>query len=208
MGFAQGRELAADSVRAIIDTVLTNPAYHVRPPDSPWEPVARAWDALTRWLAELRDTNPAGYRAFLWLLVIVLAAIVVHAMWIAARTIRAGTAPIARTPTPIVSAARDAAWYARDAARLAAAGNFREAMQADFLRLVLELDARRITRFHPSKTPSEYVREASMATEARQEFRALVRTLYTYAYARVAPSPEVWDRWRSAAIADRYATTH
>lgn len=208
MGFAQGRELAADSLRAIIDSVLQSPAYHVRPPRDPWAPLARAWYAFLAWLDALRATNPAGYRAFIWLLVLILAAIVAHAMWIAARTIRAGTAPIARAPTAIVSVARDAEWYAQEAARLASAGHFREAMQADFLRLILELDARRVTRFHPSKTPSEYVREASMGADARQEFRSLVRTLYTYAYARAAPSPEVWARWRDAATADRYATAH
>jgi hypothetical protein len=208
MGFAQGRELAADSLRAIIDSVLQQPRYQVRPPHDPWAPVRRAWYALLAWIDQLRETNPVGYRALVWLLVLVLIAIVGHAMWIAARTIRAGTAPVAKGPDIIVSAVRDAAWYASEAARLAATGRFPEAMQADFLRLVLELDARRVTRFHPSKTPSEYVREASMPNEARQEFRALVRTLYTYAYARVAPSPEVWEQWRAAATADRYAATH
>ena len=197
MGFAQGREVAADSLRAIIASVLQSPAYHVRAPRDPWAPVLRAWYAFLAWLDALRQTNPVGYRAFIWLLLLILGAIVAHAMWIAARTIRAGTAPVARAPTALVSAAR-----------LAAGGHFREAMQADFLRLVLELDARRVTRFHPSKTPSEYAREASMGPDARQEFRALVRTLYMYAYARVAPSPEVWARWRDAAIADRYATAN
>lgn len=205
---AQGRALATDSVRAIIDSVLLNPAYHVRPPDSPWDPVVRAWNGLLRWLDALRTANPTGYKALIWFLVLVLAAIVAHAMWIAARTIRAGTAPAPRGPVPVVSAARDASWYAREAARLADVGNFREAMQADFLRLVLELDARRITRFHPSKTPSEYVHEASMGAGARQEFRALVRTLYAYAYARVAPTADAWAAWRAAAVAERYAATH
>ncbi|MBC7894359.1 MAG: hypothetical protein H7066_03045, partial [Cytophagaceae bacterium] len=93
MRLGQGRELAADSLRAIIDSVLQSPAYQVRAPHDPWAPVARAWHAFLEWLAVLRDTNPAGYRAFIWLLVLILAAIVAHAMWIAARTIRAGTAP-------------------------------------------------------------------------------------------------------------------
>jgi hypothetical protein len=205
---AQGREVAADSLRAIIDTVLASPAYQVRAPRDSWAPVRRLWWSLLDWLQDLRTSNPVAYRLLVWTLVAILAAIVAHALWIAARTIRAGTARTDREePTP-VAAPRDAAWYAAEADRLAAAGRIAEAMQADFLRLVLELDARRVTRFHPSKTPIEYVREAAMTPEARRDFRALVSTLYAHAFARLTASDATWRSWRAAALADRYAPAH
>ena len=89
--------------------------------------------------------------------------------------------------------------------RLAAAGRVVEAMQVDFLRLVLELDARNVMHFHPSKTPIEYVREAQCGPEARGEFRALVAMLYRYAFGRLIIPESAWDNWRAAAIAERYA---
>ncbi|MCC6316942.1 MAG: DUF4129 domain-containing protein [Gemmatimonadaceae bacterium] len=207
-GLVQSREVAADSLRALIEVVLRAPEYQARAPRDAWAPVARAWWALLDWVDRLRESNPLGYRAFVWLMVLILAAIVLHAMWIAARTLRAGTAPAPAEPLAQSSIVRDAAWYAREVERLTASGRLAEAMQADFLRFVLELDARRVARFHPSKTPSEYVREADLGDEARRDLRAVVATLYAHVYARVAITPEAWARWRDLASADRYAASH
>lgn len=201
----QGPGVATDTLRAIIDSVLRDPAYQTRAPRDAWAPVRRTWNALLDWVDRLHATSPVAYRAFVWLLVAILAAIVLHAMWIAARTIRAGTAAPDRPMPQAASMPRDAGWYADEARRLAAAGRYAEAMQADFLRLVLELDARKITRFHPSKTPFEYVRDAALTTNARHDFRALVTTLYTHAFARVSVTDDAWHQWRAAAHADRYA---
>jgi hypothetical protein len=197
-----------DSLRALIDTVLAGAEYQVRDLTDPWAPIRRAWFALLEWIDALRASSPLGYRVLIWTLIAILGAIVVHAAWIAARTLRAGTA---RPPTPDVpepSAIRDSSWYAREAQRLANAGEFVKAMQYDFLRLILELDAREVTRFHPSKNPIEYGRDARMEPEVRREFRQLIHRLYAHAFARVPVTPADWDAWRHASEASRYAPTH
>lgn len=200
--------VAGDTLRTVIDRVLASPDYQVRAPEDPWAPAARAWRALLDWFDRLEATDPLAYKALVGVLLLVLAAIVGHAMWIAARTLRAGAARADDAEAPVASAPRDAAWYAAEAGRLAAAGRLAEAMQADFLRLVLELDARRVTRFHPSKTPIEYVHEAALAPDARAEFRRLVRLLYLHAFGGHGTTEAAWVEWRGAAQADRYARAH
>jgi hypothetical protein len=72
-------------------------------------------------------------------------------------------------------------------------------MQADFLALVLALEAADLLRFHPAKTPAEYSRESRLAPSARVEFRELVRTLYGYAFARWPCGPGDFASWRTRA---------
>lgn len=203
----QGRQVAADSLRQVIDSVLSGPAYQSRAPRDDMAMVRRAWQAFLDWSDQLRAGNPLAYRALVWTLIAILAAIVGHALWIAARTIRAGTASADQNESAPSSAPRDAGWYGAEAHRLAAQGRVVEAMQMDFLRLVLELDARSVMRFHPSKTPTEYVREARCGPQARGELSALVATLYRYAFGRLIISDSAWDTWRAAAVAERYART-
>lgn len=207
--FASVQELgSSDSLRTAIDAVLAQGRYQVAAPRDPWAPVRRLWTLTLDTLERLRTDNPLAYRALVWLLVAVLLAIVAHAMWVAARTIQAGSAAEAKERLQPVSAPRDAEWYAREAARLAAAGRFADAMQADFLRLMLELDARNVTRFHPSRTPGEYARDPRLTAESRDELRSLVRSLYAYAFARVPADASAWATWRARATVDRYAPAH
>jgi hypothetical protein len=198
----------ADSLRTAIDAVLAQGPYQVAAPRDPWAPVRRLWGLTLDTLERLRTDNPLAYRALVWLLVAVLLAIVAHAMWVAARTIQAGSAAEAKERLQPASAPRDAEWYTQEAARLAAAGRFAEAMQADFLRLILELDARNVTRFHPSRTPGEYARDPRLTDETRNELRSLVRSLYAYAFARIPADESAWDAWRARATVDRYAPAH
>ena len=204
-GWIQARQVDADSIRQAIDSVLSGPAYQFRAPRDDWALVRRAWLALLDWTDQLRAGNPIAYRVLVWTLIAILGAIVGHALWIAARTIRAGTAPPERQSSPTSVAPHDATWYGEEAQRLAARGRLVEAMQMDFLRLVLELDARRVMSFHPSKTPIEYAREAQCGPQARGEFRALVAALYRYAFGRLVISESAWDHWRAVAVAERYA---
>ncbi len=201
----QDTRIPADSLRGLIDTVLSGSAYQQRLREDPWAPMRRAWMSLMDWIDALRASNPMAYSALIWTMVGVLLLIVAHAAWVAARTIHAGTARAAGDVPESRVVARDAAWYAREAERLAGETRYAEAMQADFLRLVLELDGREVTRYHPSKTPIEYAREARISDEARQAFRDLIRVLYTHAFARIPASEATWLDWRTAAAADRYA---
>ena len=198
----------ADTLRAVLDTVFAGSHYRWEGRNDPFGVIRRAWLGVQRFLLDLRDRNPDVFRVLLWLLVAVLVVIVAHAAWVAVRTVRDASRHERREGGTGLPASRDAAWYAAEAARLAAEGRYAEAVQADFLRLALELDARRVARFHPSKTPGEYVREAAIPEERRAELRELVRTLYAYAFARVPCDRAAFEAWRARALADRYAPAH
>lgn len=197
-----------DTLRAALDSVFADPAFRWESRPDPFGVVRRAWLALGEQLARLRAENPLVYRILLWGLVLTLAAILVHAAWVAVRTVRGGSRRDGGARSAPPPAPRDAAWHAAEAARLAGEGRFVEAMQADFVRLVLELDARRVTRYHPSKTPGEYVREATLPDDRRRDLRELVRALYAHAFARVPCDAVAYAAWRQRAVADRYAPAH
>lgn len=197
-----------DSLRATLDSVFASPAYRWETREDPFGALRRLWYATGDQLARLREQNPEAFRLLTWLLVAVLVAILAHAAWIAVRTVRGGSRQMQPAAGGALPAPRDAAWYAREAARLAQGGDYVAAMQADFLRLVIELDARRVVAFHPSKTPSEYARDAALGDEGRRAFGTLVREMYAHAFARVPCDRAAYDDWRARAMADRYASAH
>jgi hypothetical protein len=198
---------AADSLRAVLDSVFAGPDYR-------WVVkrqsigVLRRWlGALQEWLLGFQDAHPVGFRLFEAGLVVVLIAVFVHAGWVLVRTVRSSGGAGAALPA-VSGVRRDQAWYRREADRLAAEGRFVEAVQADFLALVLALDASRLLRFHPSKTPAEYAEEARLERGARAEFRELVKSLYGYAFARRPCGPDEFVEWRLRAAPERYAPAH
>ena len=206
----QAVELApvgSDSLRAVLDTVFQAEAYQWVERPHPLAFLGRWWRALLQWLGDLERSQPGLFWALFWVMIAVLVLIFVHAGWVMLRTIRSAAAPPGGE-AGAAAEARGAAWYRGEAERLARAGRFPEAMQADFVALVLELDARRVVRFHPSKTPNEYTYEAGLAGEARDGFRGLVRSLYGYAFARWPCGAEDYAAWRRAAVAERYAAAH
>jgi hypothetical protein len=201
-------EAPADSLRAVLDSVFAGQAYDWVERAHPLAFLGRWWSALKRWLFGLEQSQPMVYWLIVSLLVALLVAILVHAVWVMARTLRAAGAPTeagSGGPAPEV---RGAAWYRREAQRLARERRYPEAMQADFLGLVLELDQRGVLRFHPSKTPNEYTYEARLAEPARAAFRDLVRALYRYAFARAPCGPDDFDAWRVRTAAEQYAAAH
>ncbi|MES1260065.1 MAG: DUF4129 domain-containing protein [Gemmatimonadota bacterium] len=192
-----------DSLRAILDSVFAAPAYKwvQRPDHVSW--IRHAWLAIKDWYANLRETHPLGYQVAMYAALALTVAIVLHAAWRFFADVRSVDAIHPGPDAPAFR--RDEAWYRREADRLAASGRYPEAMQADFVALVLALDARHALRFHPSKTPGEYARESTFAPEARAAFRDLVRRLYTYAFARVPCGAAEFAEWRSDTSVERYA---
>ncbi|MGQ0766417.1 MAG: hypothetical protein ACT4OZ_12210 [Gemmatimonadota bacterium] len=194
-----------DSVRVAIDTVFSAPAFRWREVADPWATVRRAWLAVVDAIERLRTDNPMLYRLAVALLVATLLVIVFHAIWVAARTVRGGTRTEMKETAAPVHQRRDAGWYAALADQLAREGRFSEAMQADFQRLILELDARDIVRFHPARTPNEYAVEPGLADDSRQRLGSLVRELYACAFGGFPCGSESWVRWRSRTEAGNYA---
>lgn len=197
----------ADSLRAVLDSVFSQPAYHWVEIPHPLAFLVRWWQLLQAWLADTRDRHPDLFSAFFWILIAILAAILVHGFWVMAQTLRAASAP-ATTGNAVAVEIRGASWYRREALRLAQLNRYPEAMQADFLGLVLELDQRHLLRFHPSKTPGEYTSEAQLAQPSRDAFRELVRTLYGFAFAREPCGADEFAAWRTRSAGDRYAAAH
>jgi len=194
----------ADSLRAILDSVFAAPEYRwVERPES--YALLRRWmRMLQQWLFDLRESHPAAFRLLLAGMILLVIAVFIHAAWVFLQTVRAAGDGAPGVPAaPVLR--RDQAWYRREADRLAAVGRYAEAMQYDFLALVLALDASSLVRFHPSKTPGEYSREARLAPVARDEFRTLVRTLYAYVSARRPCGPREFAEWRALVVPERYA---
>lgn len=193
----------ADSLRAVLDSVFAAPEYRwVERPET-WALLRRWIRAAQQWLLDVRETHPALFRLLLAAMVLLVVAIFLHAAWIFLQTVRAAgrAGPEAAGPAP----RRDRTWYRGEADRLAGLGRYAEAMQYDFLALVLALDAASLVRFHPSKTPGEYIREAQLSPEARLQLRALVRDLYGYVFARRTCGPREFEAWRALAAPERYA---
>lgn len=197
-----------DSLRAVLDRVFQGRAYEWVEPRNPFAFIGRWWRALTDWLGGLEQASPSAYWALIWVLTAVLVAIVVHAVYVMTQTLKAASAPADPGSGGVSPEIRGAVWYRREAARLAREGRYPEAMQADFLGLVLELDQRGALAFHPSKTPYEYSLEVKGDDPSRASFRGLVQALYRYAFARQSCGPDDFTRWHAETRPERYATPH
>ncbi len=202
-----GAALPADSLRAALDSVFRSPAYDWRPPDA-----AAAWltehvRAFLAWLDSLRTLNPLAYRAFITVLVLVLLAIILHAVWILVRTARQAEQG-ADTDTAPAPAARGEAWYDAEADRLAEEGRFAEAVQAAFVALARRLDALGLLQYHASLTPAECAREARLSENDRSRLKRLVAELYRVAFGSGDFGADDYRRWRREAGGGWHAPAH
>ncbi|MGH7701605.1 MAG: DUF4129 domain-containing protein [Gemmatimonadales bacterium] len=198
----------ADSLRALLDSVFAGPAYRWIERPRPLAPLERWWSWLQTWLQGLRETSPQLFYWFTWTILALLLLVFLHAGWVLWRTVRAASAPSERGPGVGTVPARDAAWYRREADRLAEAGRHLEALQHAFRALVLDLDRRGLLRFHPSKTPGEYTRDPALPPAERERLRALVQALYGYAFARRPCGQVEYQSWRGLAGNGWHAAAH
>jgi len=94
---------------------------------------------------------------------------------------RTGIRASASTTTIVM----DARAHLALAEELASAGRYAEALAHCFVAAVLELDKRKALRFHPSKTPAEYVAEARLDTKGRAALAGLVAQLYRHLFGAI-----------------------
>jgi hypothetical protein len=195
-----------DSLQAVLDKVFAAPAYHwvSRPEHFVW--LRHAWAAVKAWFTTLGDAHPLELRVVVYVAAALMLAVVLHAGWRFFHDVR--DTDQATGLSPGLARRHDEGWYRREADRLARSGQYAEAVQADFLALVMALDAQHALRFHPSKTPAEYARESQLAPGPRAEFGELVRRLYAYAFARVPCGPQEFADWRERSAAEHYAPAH
>lgn len=197
----------AAAFRAVLDTVFAAPAYRWGEEPPPLRLLREWWDRLGGWLVGLRADNPLAYRLLVLGLLAALLAILAHAGWIVWRTARAAVREEHRLPRSPVEEARDADWYGRAADRSAEEGRWAEALQLAFVALALTLHRQGAVRYHPSKTPAEYAREARLVQGDHERLRSLVRSLYAHVFGARPLGPEEYRRWREAGAPPWHAPT-
>lgn len=198
---------AADSVAAALDRVFAAQKYDWEAASDPFRYLRELLWKLATWLDGLRASHPAAWVVLLGLLTGVLLAILIHFGYLVWRALKPRTLSGEGRSAP-GAVRRNAAWHVGEAARLAALGQYTEALAHRFTALVLELDARRALRFHPSKTPAEYTVEARLEEADRGALSDLVATLYGHLFGGVpcgALELDSFDR-RAAVLAARDAT--
>ena len=204
--------VAADSTatafRAVLDRVFAAPVYRWAEEPPLLRLTREWWHRLTDWLEGLRVGNPFAFRLFVFALLVALAAVLAHGLWIVWRTVRGAAAPEAVEPASSVPEPRDAAWYRREADRLAGQGRLAEALQLAFVGLALTLDAQGLLRYHTSKTPAECAREARLAGPDRERLRALVGALYVHTFGARPLAAEEYRHWRDDIARPWHAAAH
>ena len=166
-----------DSVRAVLRQVFAAPSYEWSARRNPWAYVFAAWRWLIDALQRLQAQHPVGYLALMLVLTLVGVLLLTHITYVLLRALRPTPRPEA-TQAGALPPVRDSAWHLAEAARLAGAGRYREALGHRFLALVLQLEARRAVSVRASRTPAEYAREARLDPASRGALGQLVATLY------------------------------
>ena len=199
-------EIPPDSIRAVVRSVMSGAEFNWRERPAILDKLTELWRWLMGQLAELGQIHPVAYWLLVAGLLAILIAILVHVGWTLSRAFRQ---PEKRAVAEALSTAppRDASWHREEAERSRAAGRFIEALAHYFIALLLELDQREIVRFHPSKTPREYVDEAGLEPVGQAAFAELVARLYRHVFGGVAVSEDELDLFerRAAELGGRVA---
>lgn len=195
----------ADSLRRVLGEVLAGPAYQWRDESSGTVAARRYWRQLMEWLSRLEGDHPTLFQGLVWALILLFGAVALHAIWVVIRTTRRAPVSDGAVAAGSVPVSKDAPWYAAEALRLAQAGRFAAAMQADFVRLTLELDRQRVLRFHLSKTPREYLADLRLPDTPRRDFASLVTDLYRFAFAGEPCDVRTFESFRARVDSLRYA---
>jgi hypothetical protein len=173
--------IPADSVRVAVREVFARPEYE-------WARVVRRhflrelWMRFRDWLDRLATEHPVGAQLLFWGALVLLIAILVHLGFTVWRIYRS-TVDRAQGAAPgIAPPLRDAQAHLDRAEALARAGRYTEALAHRFMALLCELDRADAVRFHPSKTPAEYAREARLGVAGRVTLESLVARLYHHVF--------------------------
>lgn len=177
-----GQGVPPDSVKRALEEVFARADYRwvTQPSMRQWS--RRAWQGLVDWLNGFERTSPVLFKVFLAALILLLVALLVHMGYVLWQIFRRSPGQDASIVHAAASRTLNAAGHLARADELARAGLWAEALGHRFLALVLELDGRRALRFHPSKTPAEYIGEARLEPAGRESFADLVGRLYRHVF--------------------------
>jgi hypothetical protein len=171
----------ADSLARALHAVFTRPEYRWEDSRLVFRWLGSQWQRLLEWLATYQRGHPTQYVIVLAVLVTILVAILVHFGYVAWRVVQPTLQP-ARSLVSVGPPLDDARAHLDRAAALAAAGRYAEALAHRFLALLRQLETRQALRFHPAKTPAEYVHEAQLDAQGRERLGALVTSLYAHLF--------------------------
>ncbi|HYR30308.1 MAG TPA: DUF4129 domain-containing protein [Gemmatimonadales bacterium] len=173
---------ATDSLARALRQVFARPEYHWTERRHPLQWLSHGWRSLVEWLDRLSSAHPLAIRVFWVVLVLVLVTLLAHlsyTAWAVYRaTVRRG-GPATGGGAPLLADARS---HLARADALARAGRYAEALAYRFLAVVLELEHVKAVKFHPSKTPAEYVAEARLDDAGKGFLARLVATLYRHLF--------------------------
>lgn len=162
------------------------------------------WNRLRDWLDSFSQSSPFLFKLFLAAMVVLLVAILVHlgyVLWGVLRP-RAAATTAAGAAAPRLA---DAQAYLERAEDLARSGRYVDALAYRFVATLLELERARALRYHPSKTPAEYVPEAKLDAAGRDSLADLVARLYRHVFGAV-PCDE--SAYRAFGAAAQVMVTH
>ena len=165
--------------------MFARPEYRWVTVRGPLDWLADLWRRLLGLLYNFGAGHPAGFKALLAGLAVLLVVLLVHSGWVVWRITRPTARMEPHGPAGPVGVPNDAATHLARAEELARLGRYAEALAHRFLAVVLELDARRALIFHPSKTPAEYVGEARLDGAGRASLADLVGQLYRHVFGAV-----------------------
>jgi hypothetical protein len=184
--------------------VFSQPDYQWVARREPLRWLRQLWLRFLDWIDSFSRAHPAGYNALVIVLSVVLLILLAHIAYVIWRVTR----PSARTSRAEGASGgiiHDAARHLARADALAREGRFVEALGHRFLAVVLELDRVEALKFHASKTPAEYLREARLDDMGRASFSALVAELYRHLFGAV---PCAEDEYRAFGEAAQQLTRH
>lgn len=162
--------------------MFARPEYRWTEQRHPLQWLGRAWRSLLEWLDRLGTAHPLAMRVFWVVLVLVLVALLAHLSYTAWAVYRATVRrPGLGAPAgaPLLA---DARAHLSRAEQLARTGRYAEALAHRFIAVVLELERVQALKFHPSKTPAEYVAEARLDEAGKGSFAGLVASLYRHLF--------------------------
>jgi hypothetical protein len=176
-----GQGIPADSIQRALARVFERPSYSWVERRTIREWVRERWRDSIDWLNGVEQSNPALFKVMMAALIVLLVVLVAHIAYTLWRVLRrAPPAPVAAVTG--VAVVGDMRAHFRQADALAAAGRCAEALGHKFLGLVIELDRLRALRFHPSKTPAEYIGEVRLDPPGRESLADVVARLYRHVF--------------------------
>jgi len=169
-------------VRRAVAEVFARPTYRWATGRSPiewlWVQIGRFLD----WLGRAESSHPAAFQALLVVMIVVLLAVLVHMGYVVWRITRPTTQTAGRVAGTPGLRVEDARAHRERAEQLAREGRYAEALAHRFIAMLLDLDRDEALKFHPSKTPAEYVGEARLDATGRATLGELVARLYGHLF--------------------------